>query len=275
MTSAARGHHLTLRGRVWLYNRRRPKVFEDVEPKRRITFSLGTSDFSEAKLLAAQHTVALDRRWRDAKERGVSLASDDAARRHDAAVGIAREFGLSYAPADKIDHAALLERLRALIAADPSPPEQKAVLGLVDEPKLTLMQAYERFWEHIRDEWTPLNTDQRRMKRNAFLRSIRSFEGAVGQIALHDLKREHALEFRTWWINRLEEEHLAPTTANREISVIRRLISVNYDIDSVDRPKSLRQSSDQGHERTNPQTVRDGFHPGSPADAGRACASGG
>ena len=114
MGRCANGLHLTRRGRVWLYNRRRPKAYEDVEPKKRITFSLGTTDFHEARILAAQHTVALDRRWAEMRRRGISLASQDAAERHAAAVNVVREMGFSYAPAAQISDSELIDRLRVL-----------------------------------------------------------------------------------------------------------------------------------------------------------------
>jgi integrase len=76
-----------------------------------------------------------------------------------------------------------------------------------------------------------VSRDQQRVKRNIYLKSIRNFETAIGQINYHDLERKHAITFRSWWIARIENEGLKPYTANREINSLRRMINVNRDID--------------------------------------------
>ena len=66
------GQHLLRRGRYWYYHRRRPARFEDVEPRKVIHFSLRTTDFSSAKLMAAQHSLELDEKWCQARALGRS-----------------------------------------------------------------------------------------------------------------------------------------------------------------------------------------------------------
>ena len=65
--------HLKSRNGLWYYQRRRPKQFEDIEPRLLIRFALKTRDFSEAKLKAAQISVDLEKQWQDARARSVSL----------------------------------------------------------------------------------------------------------------------------------------------------------------------------------------------------------
>ncbi len=227
-----RALHLKQVGDVWHYQRRRPREFEDVEPRPLIRFSLKTRDLSKARALAAQHSLELDRRWHDAKRRGVSLASSDDLQRYQSAVDAVQHLGLPVRSVDELSDAELIERLRLLVANPRSVPEQKAVLGFVEQPRLTLGAAFDRFWDHIRDEWMAVSRDQQRVKRNTYLKAIRNFEAGVGKITLYDLKREHALAFRSWWLNRIAAEGLKPYTANREINSLRRMVSVNFDIDS-------------------------------------------
>jgi len=80
-----------------------------------------------------------------------------------------------------------------------------------------------------------LSHDQRRVKRNHFLKAMRNFESVVGKVDLYGLERRHALAFRSWWMERIRREGLKPYTANREINSLRRLISVNFDIDSSEK----------------------------------------
>ncbi len=123
-----------------------------------------------------------------------------------------------------------------LVLGEQSLGEQKAVLGLIESPPISLSQAFDRFWDHIQDEWMVLSRDQQRVKRNVYLKSIRNFEKAAGAIPLHQIERKHALVFRSWWLKRVRKEGLKPYTGNREINSLRRLITVNFDIDSVQRP---------------------------------------
>ncbi len=226
------GQHLVRRGARWYYQRRRPREYADVEPNAIVSFSLKTTDHAEARLKAAKISLDLDRKWRDAKERGVSLRSQDSARRYGAAIATTQDAELSYRPATELRDDELLTRLRLLILGDRPPDEQKAVLGLIEEPKLNLAQAFDRFWDHIKDEWMRLSKDQQRVKRNIYLKAIRNFEAQVGALALYEVKREHALAFRSWWMERVEKKDLKPYTANREINSLRRLFSVNFDIDA-------------------------------------------
>lgn len=232
-----RSLHLKRIGEVWHYQRRRPVEFVDVERRGLIRFSLRTRDFHQAKILAAEHTITLEREWAKAKARGVALVAEDNQVRCVAAAETQRHHGFAPKPLDTIADDELLERLKRLLSTPTaSEPEKKAVLGLTSEPKLTLAQAFTRFWDYIEDEWMRVSHDQQRVKRNVYLKAIRNFETAAGPIPLYDIERRHALNFRSWWVERIKVEGLKPYTANREINSLRRLVAVNLDIDSVDRP---------------------------------------
>ncbi|KAB7613642.1 tyrosine-type recombinase/integrase [Amylibacter sp. SFDW26] len=225
------GLHLKQKGRWWHYYRAVPKEFHDVDHRRLISFSLKTADFSEAKLKAAQCSFELDQEWQGAKARGVSLESNDLRKKYSAAVEVQMSVGLTPKPTEQMPDGELLERLCLLLEQQHTKPEQKAVLGMVEPPKLTLSDAFDRFWDYIRDEWRKVRRDQQRVKRNIYLKSIRNFETAIGQINYHDLERKHVIAFRSWWVARIENEGLKPYTANREINSLRRLVNVNRDID--------------------------------------------
>lgn len=228
-----RSQHLKQVGDIWYYQRRCPSEFSDVEPRSLIRFSLKTRDYSEARALAANHSLQLENSWREAKDLGLSLKSKDETEQYRAALKVTRERALSLTPSQDIPANELVERLRGLLAQPASLDEQRAILGLVDTPKITMGMAFERFWEHIKDEWMVLSADQQRVKRNVYLKSIRNFEKVNRKITLHEIKREHALAFRSFWLKRVEKEGLKPYTGNREINSLRRMVAVNYDIDSI------------------------------------------
>lgn len=228
------GRHLRKRGRWWHYYRNRPKRYADVEQRPVITFALRTMCISEAKLKAAQISKELESKWAEACERGKSLTSENAQQRYSAAVAINQAHGFQISSPQQMGDSNLLARLRCLLGTDLQVPEQKAILGLVDKPALSMMEAFERFWDFIEDEWTGLSHDQRRCKRNVYLKSIRHFEEAVGKVSLYELTRANALEFRSWWMHRKKQNGLQSCTANREIDSVRRVIRVNFEMDSYE-----------------------------------------
>ncbi|WP_273281294.1 DUF6538 domain-containing protein [Pseudooceanicola atlanticus] len=228
-----RGLHLKQVEGIWYYQRRRPVRFADVEPRELIRFTLHTQDFAEAKLIAAQVSRDLDRDWRDAVERGVSLSAQDAAERYRAAAALQQSHGFEPRSALDLTDAELLDRLRLLILGQHSVPEQKAILGMTPEPQFSLSDAFDRFWDYIKDEWIRVSHDQQRVKRNIYLKAIRNFEEAIGALPFQQVERSHAVQFRAWWVERVKEKGLKPYTANREINSLRRMFSVNYDIDGL------------------------------------------
>ncbi|MEP2890529.1 hypothetical protein [Tateyamaria sp.] len=44
-----------------------------------------------------------------------------------------------------------MKRLKFLLLEQTPVLEQKAVLGLVEQPKLSMMEGFERFWDYIED----------------------------------------------------------------------------------------------------------------------------
>jgi len=233
------GHHLKRRGRWWHYFRAVPERYRDVEARREICFSLRTQDFSEAKLKAAQISFDLDTEWQRAAELGASLKSQSAVKRYAAAAQAQIHRGFKALPATSLSDDDLLERLRSLITGADASPEQKAVLGLVEKPYLSMMDAFERFWDHIEDEWSALSHDQRRVKKNGYLKALSNFREAVGDVGMYEVERHHAMTFRTWWLKRIKSKGLKPHTGNKDINALRRMITTNFDIDAVQKPNPL------------------------------------
>ncbi len=227
------GTHLKQKGRWWHYYRAVPREFADVDRRTLISFTLKTGDFVQAKRKAAEISAQLEQEWALAKARGVSLTAQDAAQRYGGAVSVQQSLGFVSRQALDLTDAELLERLRTLITGSAPPPEQKAVLGLIPEPEFSLADAFDRFWDYIKDEWSLLSRDQQRVKRNIYLKAIRNFETALGQLSFHAVERAHAIKFRSWWLARVEEKGLKPYTANREINSLRRMFNVNFDIDGL------------------------------------------
>lgn len=160
------GRHLKRRGKWWHYYRTVPCRYHDIEIRKVICFALRTMDLSEAKLRASQISLDLERQWEQAKQRGLSLAGQDQAKRFGVGTAIQVEHGLKPQNSAAFMDDELLTRLRLLLDEPIPRNNQTAVLGLIDRPDLSMTDAFERFWEHIGDEWSALSSDQKRSKRN-------------------------------------------------------------------------------------------------------------
>ena len=146
------GQHVKRRGRWWHYHRAVPRDFHNVESRRLISLSLKIQEFSKAKLKVAQISLYLEREWADAKLRGVSLKSRDLAERYAAAASLQAAHGFTPKTAAMFPDEELLDHLRTLLVSEAPAAEGKAMLGLVEQPALSMADAFERFWEHIQGE---------------------------------------------------------------------------------------------------------------------------
>lgn len=227
--------YLKIRNGWWYYQRRCPNEFHEVEPRRIISFALKTRNVSEARLKAARISHDLEQKWQNFLDRHEVFEADNASLKSQAAREFQASLGLQPMKAQELPDQELLSRLHLLLESGFGKPDQKAVLGLVEQPSMSMIEAFERFWDHIRDEWMHQSHDQRRGKRNIYLKAIRRFEEAVGKIPIFEVERSHALKFRTWWVSRVADQDLKPYTGNREINSLRRMFSVNYDIESMDK----------------------------------------
>jgi hypothetical protein len=160
------GRHLKKRGNWWHYYRAVPKRYRDVDARGLISFALRTVDFAQARLQAAQISYDLDLEWEQAVARGVSLSAQNHTIRFGAASAFQQKNGLKPQCATEFSDEEMLRRLRMLLSSPHSTTDQSAILGLINKPEISMFEAFERFWEHIEDEWSALSHDQKRVKRN-------------------------------------------------------------------------------------------------------------
>ena len=82
-----------------------------------------------------------------------SLKCGNDSQRYAAASQVQSECGFEPKPSVLLSNDELVERLRVLLIGNRSKVEQKAMQGMVEQPKQSLNQAFDLYWEHIKDEW--------------------------------------------------------------------------------------------------------------------------
>lgn len=203
----------TKNGTLHLY-KRVPVRYASVEPRKFVWVSLHTDSASAAEMKAKGVWQQMLDGW-EAK-----LAGDttDAEARFEAARQLAAARGFRYlgAPAvAKLPRGELLERVAAFREGDAK--EAAAVLGGAEEPDITISRALELYWTLAREKTLGKSEDQLRRWQNPRKKSIKNLIAVIGDKPISRIVGDDMLDFRNWWLDRLETEDLTPNSANKDL----------------------------------------------------------
>lgn len=209
--------YLKRRGKTYFYRRRVPSEVAHLDKRQDVVISLKTDSESVALRKAVLVNDRMEQYWDDLLQYG----SDEALKRYQGAVRIARRHGFSYRPVEELaegDLSDLVSRLNSIgNQGVEDKPTADAVLGGVPKPMLNLEQALEDFWTYAADLTDGKNPDQVRRWKNPRIKAVRNFISVAGLKPLDKYTRDDALLFRDWWLGRLESENLSKGSANKDI----------------------------------------------------------
>lgn len=240
--------HLRLRGGRWHYYRRVPKRFERFDDRGTIRLALGTSSLETARIRRDELAEADDAYWAGmalaatAEEGGGKAQRTLALRRYEAARAAALACGFRYRPVEQLVGEHRLEDVvRRLVAldgrgsavVDEQPAQVEALLGGVEEPKVTVSEVLEIYFNEIAiDDQYGKSEAQAYQWRKVKRLSISYFTEQVGDLPLVDITRDHALAYHRLWKDRVTgasgTKPVKPNTANRHIGNIRLLYSAYF-----------------------------------------------
>lgn len=211
----------SVKGTFYLY-KRVPKRFESVEPRRFVWLSLHTDSRAAATAKEPATWEQMIAAW-EAKLAGDST---DAEERFAAARELADARGFRYMRADQVAKLPLTE-LRDRFAAvagfknapdNPDVLESVALIGGVKEPPITVSRALDLYWSLAKDRTLGKSEDQLRRWKNPRIKAVKNFIAVVGDKAIKDITGDDMLDFRNWWMERLEVEDLTPNSANKDLT---------------------------------------------------------
>ncbi|GGO39300.1 integrase [Gemmobacter aquaticus] len=222
MAIMRRGKGLSLRRRV-------PNRYASIEPRREIWLSLHT----DSETIARQKESRVWQEQIEAWEARLAGDTAEAEARHAAARRLAEVRGyryLSSADVAQLPRAELLDRIEGVAKRGVDPKEAAALLGGVKEPVISVTGALEVFWDLARDQVLGKSPDQERRWRNPRIKAVRNFVDVIGDKSLSEISRDDLIAFRSWWLNRLEEEGLSADSAMKDIThltgVLRKVIEM-------------------------------------------------
>ena len=218
--------YLTKRGPYWQYVRRIPTYVEALDKREFIRISTKKQVKSEALIVADRINRETEAFWQ-------SLLTDKASTSvatYQEAIKRARILGVQYKPVmelakTKTDE--IVERIKTLEQSSliANQPAVSAILGGVEKPSLPLDKALDQFFTLSRDSLHGKSEDQIRKWKNPRKKAVRNLIKVIGNKALSEITRDDALDFRAWWIDRVENEHMDPGTANKDIGHINQIIN--------------------------------------------------
>ena len=206
------------RGSTYQLRRRVPKRYRSVEPRATVWASLHTDSESVAKRKAEEAWAHLVEAW----EAKLSGCSEEALERYEAARELANIRGFRYLDVNKVSALPveeLIERISKIEtpSGEPDVIEAAAVLGTAEEPRLTIEGALELYWTLAREKTLGKSPDQLRRWKNPRIKAIRNFVSVVGNKPIESITRDDMLDFRQYWLERIESEGLTPNSANKDL----------------------------------------------------------
>ncbi len=80
-----------------------------------------------------------------------------------------------------------------------------------------MSRALDLYWKLAADKALGKSGDQLRRWRNPRIKAVRNFVSVVGDKPLAEISADDMLDFRAWWLDRLEARGLTPNSANKDL----------------------------------------------------------
>ncbi|MDH3660158.1 MAG: tyrosine-type recombinase/integrase [Alphaproteobacteria bacterium] len=209
---------LFTRSGVYQMRRRVPKRYASVETRREVTVSLHTDNQQIAAGKAERTWAQMLEGW----EARLAGDTQEAEERFAAAEHYAQVRGFRYLAVErvaKLPVAQLVDRVEAVGTKQGRPDlfEASALLGAVDLPELTVTNALDLYWGLTREKILGKDADQTRRWRNARIKAVKAFVSVAGDKPIAEITRDDMLDFRQYWLERIEGEGITPNSANKDL----------------------------------------------------------
>lgn len=203
-------------GRLYWYIRVVPLHLRELVGKDIIKISLKTADFNHAVIKADKINGELEKLW----DESLSTDSPMNTQKFNRLVRIAKLYGYQYMPERQLAHE---ENLHVLIdRIDTAEKEPKstaeAVLGTEPFSYPALSQCLEEYWTLSKDEVRGKTDFEIRKWENPRKKAIANLISVCGDKPIDQLKRSDLINFRQWWMERIEENDLSPNSANKDFT---------------------------------------------------------
>lgn len=215
---------LTERGGVWHFLRRVPAEYVHLDKRGNVKLSTKISVAADRKGVKARQVAARMNETLEAYWRGLAdNKTVEAKQSYLDSVKLARSLGLEYQSPSiwaKASIEEVLARIERVVDQGlmHSAPLRRAAFGAIDKPPIMLSQLYAEYELTQKLALSKMSPDQTRKWKAAKKRAVEILVERIGDKALHQLTRDHALAYSDWWEDRVIKEGIGPGTANKNIS---------------------------------------------------------
>jgi len=200
------------------FRRRVPRRFVDIEPREYVWISLHT----DLEDVARRKAPAIWDEMLEAWEAKLHGDTEDAEQRFEAAKELAAIRGFRYLPSAEVarlPRQELFARIEKTMRPDGKldMAEANALLGGVPKPSITITRALELFWGLAIDRTTGKSEDQIRRWKNPRIKAIKNLVAVIGNKPMAEITADDMLDFRQWWIEKIQAEGLTANSANKDL----------------------------------------------------------
>lgn len=216
--------YILKRGKWFYYKRRVPVEIQKHYNKEVIQTSLKTDSEQLAKQRATIFNSELEKLW----ESLVLDNEQETSTKLSKAKHIARIHGFSYSPATHIAESPIEEIIHRVNAVkddiSSNPDKVEAILGKHDEDKLSISNSLDVFFDFQKPNLSNKSPQQIIRWQNPRKKAVLNFIQVIGDLPANQITRKDVLNFRSWWVDRIENEGLTENSANKDFSYLRTLI---------------------------------------------------
>jgi integrase len=216
-------NHILKIGQRYYYNRRVPEDYREYDSRSLIRISLKTDSKQEAIRRAIVQDREIERYWQQLILSGQKHSHDSYKR----AVQQARTVGFAYLKSDQLAQAPLahiIERADYVAEAKFSPLKTEAALGGIAPPELMVSDLIVKFWSFTKNRIMNKSPNQIRKYKAPRIKTVKNFIKVAGDIVVTNISRDDILQFRDWWVSRIEHEKMSAATANKDLIHLKNII---------------------------------------------------
>ena len=221
------------RGRKYHFVRRVPEDIQTKGGAKIIQLSLKTDSLDTAQQRAAllnQHLLAY---WSK-----IAKSDQKVDQAYQISLMVNKINNMQYKSAEEVANQELAEILKraSLVTEIASTEATNVLLGAIKKPELTLSETLEKYWTLSKDKTLGKSDNQVRKWKNPRIKAINNFISVIGDKSIEDLTRDDVLNFKDWWLERIQEEALKPASANKDFIHARSIIQLVSDNLRMDIP---------------------------------------
>ena len=224
--------HLLNRNGNYYYNRRVPNDYRLYDPRDYVRISLNTDSKKIAVRLAREKNDQLEAYWASLLKTGETHTES----RYRALVERAQVLGFTYYYnqflAERPFHE-LVARYQFIENQNFNEKQVEAVLGAEPKPIILLGDCWKKFQDLSKDKLIDKSEDQIRKWKNPRRLAMENFVEYTGNKAVAELTRNDIVNFRNWWIERLDSGNYVSNTANKQLVNVKTIITTvsdHYDL---------------------------------------------